>query len=160
MAQDTIILLKSLLGDVAIDIQHIGSTAISSISAKPIIDIAVGVNSLDNIKPYIQILEQNGIVFRNEDVKGQLLFVIGDFEKDIRTHHIHIVKWNGTAWNNYINFRDYLNTFSEYAEKYDTLKKELAVKFANDRIGYTEGKWELIDTLLKQAHIWRMKSES
>lgn len=159
VAADTISLLKSLLGDVSMDIQHIGSTAIRSIYAKPIIDIAVGVSSLDSIKPYIELLYQNGIIFRNEDVKGQFLFVIGDFEKDTRTHHIHIVEWNSIAWNNYINFRDYLNTFPAQAEKYNALKKELAVKFANDRIKYTEGKQKLIDKLLKQAYFWRMNSK-
>ena len=46
-----------------------------------------------------------GIVFRGEDVAGQLLFVMGDFEKDTRTHHIHVVRWNSAEWNNYINFR-------------------------------------------------------
>lgn len=54
-------------------------------------------------------MEEHGFVFRGEDVARQILFVMGDFEKDTRTHHIHAVKWNGTEWKNYINFRDYLN---------------------------------------------------
>ena len=108
-AAKTVMLLKSVLNDTAIDIQHVGSTSIDNISAKPIIDIAVGVPTLDSIKPYIETLSKNGIIFRKEYVKEQLLFVIGDFEKDTRTHHIHVVEWNGKAWNNYINFRDYLN---------------------------------------------------
>ena len=110
-AAKTILLLKSILNDAAIDIQHVGSTAIKNICAKPIIDIAVGVNSFNSIKPYIGLLEENGIIFRKEDVERQLLFVIGDFEKDIRTHHIHFVEWDSAEWNNYINFRDYLNAF-------------------------------------------------
>ena len=126
-AAKTIVLLKSLLNDVAIDIQHVGSTSIQKICAKPIIDIAVGVNTLDDIKPYIGLLGENGIIFRKEDVKEQLLFVIGDFEKEIRTHHIHIVEWNSVAWNNYINFRDYLNTFPEYAKEYYDLKNKLSL---------------------------------
>ena len=155
-AADTISLLKSLLGDVAIDIQHVGSTAIRHIYAKPIIDIAVGVKTLDSIKPYMEVLKQNGIVFSKEDVAQQLLFVIGDFEQDTRSHHIHVVIWDGTAWNNYINFRDYLNAFPDHALKYDTLKKQLAEKFAHDRGSYTAGKHELIDSLLEQAHLWRL----
>ena len=110
-AAKTILLLKSILNDAAIDIQHVGSTAIKNICAKPIIDIAVGVNSFNSIKPYIGLLEENGIIFRKEDVERQLLFVIGDFEKDIRTHYIHFVEWDSAEWNNYINFRDYLNAF-------------------------------------------------
>ena len=79
-------LLKSLLNDVAIDIQHVGSTAIPNVWAKPIIDIIVGVETLDSIKPCIELLDKNGIVFRKGDVKGQFLFVTGDFEKECRTH--------------------------------------------------------------------------
>ena len=155
-ANETIILLKSLLQDVSIDIQHVGSTAIQNISAKPIIDIAVGVNTLDSIKPYIELLKNNGIIFRKEDVKEQLLFVIGDFEKEFRTHHIHVVEWNSIAWNNYINFRDYLNAFPEYAKEYDDLKKKLALEFANNRGNYTAGKQEFIDIILKQAYLWKV----
>ncbi|MBQ8566931.1 MAG: GrpB family protein [Clostridia bacterium] len=156
IAAETIKLLKSLLNDVAVDIQHVGSTSIRNICAKPIIDIAVGVNTLDSIKPYIEQLEKNGIIFRKEDVKEQLLFVIGDFEKEFRTHHIHVVEWNSIAWNNYINFRDYLNAFPEYAKEYDDLKKKLALEFANNRGNYTAGKQEFIDRILKQAHLWKV----
>ena len=155
VAEKTIMLLKSLLNDVAIDIQHVGSTSIQNVCAKPIIDIAVGVKTLDSIKPYIELLDKNGIVFRKEDVKEQLLFVIGDFENEIRTHHIHVVEWNSVAWKNYINFRDYLNAFPEYAKEYDDLKKSLAEEFANNRGKYTAGKHELIDKILKQACLWK-----
>ena len=152
VAAETIKKLKSLLNDVAVDIQHVGSTSIQNICAKPIIDIAVGVNTLDSIKPYIELLKKNGIIFRKEDVKEQLLFVIGDFEKEFRTHHIHVVEWNSIAWNNYINFRDYLNAFPEY----DDLKKKLALEFADNRGNYTAGKQEFIDRILKQAHLWKV----
>ena len=154
-AVSTITLLKSLLGTVALDIQHVGSTAIRHIHAKPIIDIALGVKNLDDIKPYISLLEKHGIIYRKEDVEQQLLFVIGNFEKEIRTHHIHVVEWNGPAWKDYINFRDYLNAFPEQAERYDVLKRQLAVEYALDRGRYTAGKKELIDELLKEARYWR-----
>ena len=141
-------------------ISHIGSTYIDSIYAKPIIDIVIGVNTLDSINPYIELLEINGIIFRKEDVKGQLLFVIGDFEKEFRTHHIHIVEWNSIAWNNYINFRDYLNTFSKYAKEYDDLKKKLSLQFAENRENYTAGKHEFIEKILKQAYSWKLSVSS
>lgn len=156
-AEDTISVLNDVLEGVAIDIQHVGSTAIRGICAKPIIDIAVGVNKLDDMKTFIEPLGQYGIIFRKEDVE-ELLFVIGDFEKDTRTHHIHVVEWDSAAWNNYINFRDYLNTFPDCAEEYEALKKELAIKYADDRGNYTAGKKELIGRLLKQAKLWRMES--
>ena len=154
-AERTIQVLNRLLEPVAVDIQHIGSTAIPSIHAKPIIDLVVGVRNLDDIAPYVELLKQHDIVFRGEDVAGQLLFVMGDSEKDTRTHHIHVVRWNGAEWNNYINFRDYLNRFPDKAIEYDVCKKKLVAQFADDRGSYTTGKQELIDRLLKEAHAWR-----
>ena len=154
-AERTIQVLNRLLEPVAVDIQHIGSTAIPSIHAKPIIDLVVGVRNLDDIAPYVELLKQHDIFFRGEDVAGQLLFVMGDFEKDTRTHHIHVVRWNGAEWNNYINFRDYLNRFPDKAIEYDVCKKKLVAQFADDRGSYTTGKQELIDRLLKEAHAWR-----
>ena len=69
-AKEMIGILFELLNDAAIDIQHVGSTAIQSIHAKPIIDIAVGVGELNDILPYIELLKQHGIIYRGEDVKA------------------------------------------------------------------------------------------
>lgn len=154
-AENTIKELKELLGAAAIDIQHIGSTAVPSIHAKPIIDIVIGVRELNDIQPYIEKLRENGFIFRGEDVPGQILFVKGNFEEDLRTHHIHVVRWNGSEWNNYINFRDYLNAFPEKALRYDDCKQRLAIQFSSNRKSYTEGKRELIDTFLEEARLWR-----
>lgn len=100
-------------------------------------------------------MQEKEIIFRGEDVKGQLLFVMGNFEKDTRTHHIHVVEWNGVAWNNYINFRDYLNAFPDKAQKYDQLKQKLSEEFADDRVSYTNGKQDLIDCFLNEVQEWR-----
>lgn len=158
-ANKIILLLKSIFKEAAVDIQHVGSTAIRSICAKPIIDIAVGMEKVNDIKPYMELLSEKGVMFCKEDVQGQLLFVIGDFEKDIRTHHIHVVKWGSDDWKNYINFRDYLNAFPEYAKEYDKLKKKLALSFSDERGIYTLGKQALISKLLEQAYLWRAENE-
>ena len=122
-AIQTIKNLKSILGDDAVDIQHIGSTAIPAIKAKPIIDIAVGVTDFEKIMLYNEQLQKDGIFYRGSDVENQILYVMGDMEKDIRTHHIHIVKWNGTEWKNYIHFRDYLNDNENMALQYQKVKE-------------------------------------
>ncbi len=155
VAEQTISRLRAVMEGVAIDIQHVGSTAISGICAKPIIDIAVGLLSLQDVQPLTSLLEQNGFVFRGQDVEGQLLFVMGDFEADTRTHHIHMVKWDSEAWRNYINFRDYLNAYPDQAMRYDTLKRDLAQKYSQERALYTQGKQRLIHHLLASARIWR-----
>lgn len=155
-AENIVRLLKQLLGDTALDIQHIGSTSIFLIHAKPIIDIAVAVHDVNDIMPYVEVLKQHNILLHKEVVAGQVFFVMED--GDIRTHHIHIVKGDGAEWNNYINFRDYLNANPEKAMMYDDFKQKLATQFSNDRKSYTAGKQEIIDQLLAEASIWKLKS--
>ena len=154
-ARETIAALKLILGETAIDIQHVGSTAIPAVHAKPIIDLAVGVRELRSLTPHLETLRENGFVYRGEDVRGEALLVRGDFEADTRTHHIHVVEWNGAQWRNYLNFRDYLNAFPEKAQVYDDCKQCLAARFPNDRKRYTAGKESLIAELLKEAEAWR-----
>lgn len=147
-AIQTIKNLKSILGDDAVDIQHIGSTAIPAIKAKPIIDIAVGVTDFEKIMSYNEQLQKDGIFYRGSDVENQILYVMGDMENDTRTHHIHIVKWNGIEWKNYIHFRDYLNDNENMALQYQKVKEELESKYADNRGLYTKGKKDIIDIIL------------
>ena len=95
-------------------------------------------------------------MFRGEVVAGEVLFVMGN--DTVRTHHIHVTKWNGTQWNHYIDFRDYLNACPEKAMLYDTCKRNLAIQFSNDRKRYTAGKEEVIQRLLAEAKIWKLAS--
>lgn len=156
-AEETIILMRTILGDACIDIQHVGSTSIKHICAKPIIDIAVAVNVLADILPYNDMLANNGIYYRKEEATGQLLYLMGDLDNKIKTHHIHVVKHNSVNWRNYLNFRDYLNEFPEKAKLYNDLKQELAEKYTFERKLYTAGKKDTIENLLKEAEEWRNK---
>ena len=153
VAKATIEKLKRLLGSVALDIQHIGSTAIKNIVAKPIIDIVVGVWDFDGILKLNPVLEENGFIFRGQDVPNQYLYVCGD--ADSRTHHIHVVLCYSIYWNNYVNMRDYLNSHEEDAREYSELKKRLAAEYPEDRNTYTEKKSALINEILKKAAAWR-----
>ena len=159
-AEETIQTLKSILGSVSADIQHIGSTSIKTISAKPIIDIAIAVNDFDGILSMREELRQNGVIYRFEESPRQLLFVMGDFEKDTRSHHIHVVLYDSDEWNTYINFRDYLNSNIEAARKYEAVKLRLAEQYPDDRIAYTDGKQEVINKLLEEARVWKRKQLS
>lgn len=146
-ATQTIETLKSILGDDAIDIQHIGSTAIPAIKAKPIIDIVVEVTDFDRIMLHNEQLRRKGIFYQDSDVECQLLYVMGDMEADIRTHHIHIVKWNGTEWKNYIHFIDYLKANENMALQYENLKEEMEGRYADDRVAYTNNKQNMINRI-------------
>lgn len=159
--QQVVALLWEVLGDAARDIQHVGSTSITHICAKPILDIAVGMDDPERSLDFVSALEKRGVFFRNHggDDEGGLLFAMGDFAADTRSCHIHVVVWQGKAWYNYINFRDYLNAVPGQALRYERCKKELAQRFSCDRASYTEGKGPLITLLLEQAERWRQGKE-
>ncbi len=159
-AEETIRTLKGILGDIAADVQHIGSTSIRTIKAKPIIDIAVAVNDFEAVLQKRAELEKADVIFRFDERPEQLLFVMGDFEKDTRSHHIHVVLYGSDEWNNYINFRDYLNSNTEAAREYEAVKLSLAEQYPDDRIAYTDGKQEVIDRLLVEARVWKIKQLS
>ena len=133
-AQNTISRLKQILGNVIKDIQHVGSTSIRSIKAKPIIDIAVAVDDFDNMLRFEKELKDNGFYYRpnaQASVRGQLLFACGNFYEgtgDVQTHFIHVVRTNSMDWINYINFRDYLNNTPSVAKAYEALKVSLALQ--------------------------------
>ena len=148
-ALHTIDTIKNVPGLTAADVCHVGSTSIKSIPAKPIIDIAAGVIDLDAVLAKKEELAEKNIIFRFEERPEHLLFVCGDFENDTRTHHIHVVLYNSKEWNDYINFSDYLNQNENAAQEYAALKKELAKKYPNDRIAYTNGKSRFIQKICK-----------
>lgn len=153
-AQEIIDKLKDVLNDDIIDVQHIGSTSIKSICAKPIVDIVVGVSDFNKIMKHNEELMRNGIVYRREDHPGQHLYVCGDLENNIQTHYIHVVVWGSDAWNNYINIRDYLNAHEDEAKKYSDLKERLAEEYSDDRVAYTNSKSKHIERILQLAEEW------
>ncbi|MDO4739422.1 MAG: GrpB family protein [Eubacteriales bacterium] len=158
-AQETIARLASVLAGEAVEIEHVGSTAVRGICAKPIIDIAVGMRSPEALEAFLGPLAQAGFIDRGEDVPGQRLLVLGDDARQLRTHHIHVVPWGGQAWRNYINFRDYLNAHPEQAARYDALKRTLAAAHACERGAYTAGKAQLVAELLERARVWKAAKE-
>jgi GrpB-like predicted nucleotidyltransferase (UPF0157 family) len=143
-------LLYSIVGEYAVDIQHVGSTSIEGLSSKPIIDIALGVNSLEDIEKLRTLLEGEGYQFRdNGGIKGRVLFAKGS--EELRTHYLHVEVFNSDLWKNHVYFRDYLLLNRDLIEEYSQLKKDLTLKFGEDRESYTKGKNEFITAVLKKA---------
>lgn len=156
-AQNTISRLKKILGNVAKDIQHVGSTSILSIKAKPIIDIAVAVDDFNDILAFEKELKDDGFYYRPQvDLGEQLLFASGSFYEgtgDLQTHFIHVVRTNSMDWINYINFRDFLNSTPSVAKEYENLKVSLALQAPIDsgREKYLKGKHDFIVYTLRKA---------
>jgi GrpB-like predicted nucleotidyltransferase (UPF0157 family) len=154
IADETIKELKNLFGNIAVDIQHIGSTAIKNIKAKPIIDIVVGIDDFNSLDKIIDKLAKNGIFYR-PFLPDDRIFIIGDMENETRTHHIHVVIYNGEEWNNQINFRDYMNNNITEVKNYEKLKIELERSNKLDRENYTKGKEDYIKKIIGKAKEWK-----
>jgi GrpB-like predicted nucleotidyltransferase (UPF0157 family) len=158
-AESTISRLKAILGPVIRDIQHVGSTAVPSIKAKPILDIALAVDSFEDILAREKELEAGGFYYRPAAqplLRGQILFACGSYYDgtgDLQTHFIHVVLTGSTEWNDYLSFRDYLNKTPSAAKEYERLKESLAASLPPDggRGRYTEGKQDFIARTLRQA---------
>ena len=156
-AENAIARLKSILGDVAKGIEHVGSTSIPTIMAKPIIDIAVAVDSFDGILAYEKELEADGFYYRpNVSDREQLLFSCGNYYDGsgaLQTHFIHVVLSDSEDWKNYIAFRNYLRKHEPVARQYEALKISLAKEFEGHREKYTPGKHGLITSILQKARL-------
>lgn len=142
--------LEEIFGDIAITIEHIGSTSIEGISAKPIIDIAIGVNKLDDFeKVRNEIINNKSYSIREENPEGEILVRKGT--SDYTSYLIHVMECQSDRYQNTITFRDYLRKNKEDKIKYEKLKKELAIKYKDNREMYTTSKNDFIQEILKKA---------
>jgi GrpB-like predicted nucleotidyltransferase (UPF0157 family) len=140
--------LCNAIGVHIVAIEHIGSTSICGLSAKPIIDIAVAVQKLADVEKCIAPIGDVGYEYRGESgIPGRHYFVKGK----PRTHHVHMVELDSDLWRSHLWFRDYLRQHTQAAKEYENLKMELAEKYKHNREAYTEGKSVFIENVLAIA---------
>jgi GrpB-like predicted nucleotidyltransferase (UPF0157 family) len=139
--------LLNLLGPwVAGEIEHIGSTAVPGLAAKPIIDVMAPVASLEESRPAIQTLGTSGYCYY--PYKARVMHWFCKPSPEHRTHHLHLVVWNSELWRERLSFRNALRNSASLAAEYAALKCKLAVRFAHDRDGYTAAKSSFINRVL------------
>ena len=137
--------LLTVFDDVPVVIEHVGSTSVPGLDAKPIIDIAIGVEHLDVVEHRIPAIEALGYAY------------VPDYEDQMpdrryfrrpgahpRTHHVHCFVLGSEEWNRHIDFRDRLRDSGELAGAYGALKRRLARELGGDREAYTEAKSSFI----------------
>lgn len=136
-------------------IAHIGSTAVPGLSAKPIIDVQVEANDMDEVlERVVPVLEAEGFEFIwrpsiGESAPFYAWFIVRDAQGE-RTAHIHILSPDQKSAERII-FRDLLRRHSAEAAAYEALKVQLAKEFAKDREAYTKGKTEFIRSTLRKG---------
>ncbi len=135
-------------GDQIIAIEHIGSTSVQGMAAKPIIDMSAGIARLYDARSLIEPLSKIGYGFYKQ-FQHQMLFCKGPDTR--RTHYLHVMRYRGSKWQNDLLFRDYLRTHPEEVWRYTNLKETLAARYANDRQSYSDGKDRYIKSVIEKA---------
>ena len=143
--------LAPYVGTVVRDIEHVGSTSIPGIPAKPIIDIAVVVSDFDLADPCIEAIRGLGYVYLglNEVPGRHFFYLLDEGTTTDRTHHLHMFEERSREWRQTLGFRDYLRDHPKTAAAYGQIKLDLAQQFSDDRPGYLEGKAPFITQVLR-----------
>lgn len=144
--------IEAALGPRAVAVEHVGSTAVPGLAAKPVIDIMVGVRSLSDSPSLVERLEGVGYEYVPE------LEEVMPFRRYFRrltdgrrTHQIHLVEIGQGFWDDHLLFRGYLRAHPEASHEYARLKLGLAERFRDDREAYTEAKTDFISGILRRA---------
>ena len=139
--------LVTVLGPwLAGNIEHIGSTSVPNLCAKPVIDIMAPVQSLEASRSAIDTAVEAGYVYF--PYKPDVMHWFCKPSPEFRTHHLHMVPTASALWYDRLAFRDALRGDAKLAAEYAALKARLAVEFRDDREAYTDAKTPFIARVL------------
>jgi GrpB-like predicted nucleotidyltransferase (UPF0157 family)/Tfp pilus assembly protein PilF len=154
--------IRAALGaDLVIAVEHMGSTAVPGLAAKPIIDLMVGVRSLDEARRVAPgALGGAGYAYCADDpCPDRLFFLRRQLPDGPRTHHVHVVEYGCAFWSDHLLFRDYLRANPEAASRYAAVKLEMAQRFRTDRVAYNDAKAGYIRAVKAEARRARTSPE-
>ncbi len=147
--------LHDTLGSLRTRIEHVGSTAVPGLAAKPIIDIQVSVPDVADESDYVPAIELAGVAFRSRDDRHCYFRPAGDLPRDIQVH----VCAAGSAWERqHLLFRDYLRSVVVARDAYARLKRGLSERHRQDRIAYNEAKTDFILEAMADAEAWATRT--
>lgn len=131
------------------EVEVIGSSSVLGLLAKPIIDVAVGLDATQSISPVTARLQAEGWIYRGDAGSDGGHVFVRETRPWHRVAHLHVVEHNGSQWRNYLSFRDLLRRSPEARERYEAVKLALAGRQPTDRRAYTSGKTEVVTSLLR-----------
>ena len=141
--------VRQALGGNAVDVEHIGSTSVPGLAAKPIVDILVTVDDVTDEAAYLSALESIGFVLRGREPKHRMLRTP---EQDV---HLHVYEPTDAEVKNLLDLRDWLRIDEADRELYATTKRQLATQRWSDMNHYAEAKTEVVLAILGRARAWR-----
>ena len=140
--------VSNALGPLALAIEHVGSTSVPGLAAKPIIDIDIAVGDQHAVQEAIRLLAVLGYEHRGDlGVPGREAFSI---PPGAIPHHLYVCTSDNPEFKRHLAFRDRLRSHRGIAERYGDLKRRLAAQFGNDREGYTAAKTGFIEQVLSE----------
>ena len=145
------------LGPVAARVEHVGSTAVPGLAAKPIIDLQMSVISLRPVQRYADPLKRLGYLFFPDPELPRYPFFARPADRP-RTHHLHVCEGESTEEFRHLMVRDFLRAHPDEAREYEALKRRLAAEHPEDRLAYIEGKDTFMAALEQRALTWTRKS--
>ena len=145
-------LLKESIKEKNLQIEHIGSTSIEGLGAKPIIDIMIGLENFNTADNHIKTFESIGYQYiaKHEDIMPYRRFFIKE-NKDVKTHHVHVVQYGSEFWIRHLLFRDHLRTNPKDLEAYYQLKLKLAELDWESGTDYANAKSVFIHKIVEKA---------
>ena len=143
--------LAAALGASAVRIEHIGSTAVADLEAKPTLDVQLSVVALDDESAYVDQVASAGLRLRSRDA-GHRYF--RPPAGQVRAAHVHVCEAGSTWEREHLLFRDYLRSHPQACREYTAVKREAAARWREDRIAYTDAKTDVILRLLASAEAW------
>ena len=140
-----------------LDIQHVGSTAIPNVVAKPILDILIGVRDFDEATACVEPMIEIGYEYRGENgIPRRHYFVKGE----PRTHHVHMVEIQSNDWRVTLEFRDVLRANAELANEYAREKERLALVHSHNREAYQLEKDKIVGDILSRQRLGKLTNNS
>ena len=137
------------LGDLVVAVEHVGSTAVPGLPAKPIIDLDVVIPAIADLPAAIERLATLGYVHRGDlGITGREAF---SRPPDTPPHHLYVCARDSAELRRHLLFRDYLRAHPEDARAYGALKRQLAARFRDDREAYTEAKTAFVADILRRG---------
>ncbi len=141
--------IQNVIGEWLLGIEHVGSTSVPGLAAKPVVDMMPGLSSLDDSRHIVKPLQKLGYQYfpEHETVMPERRYFAlpaGDKHRVRRRFHLHIVETTSSFWRRHLAFRNYLRAHPDVAGEYAALKRRLAAEYGSDREGYTEAKTEFI----------------
>lgn len=143
--------IRDAVGEAALRIEHVGSTAVPGLAAKPVVDVQVSVPAVEDEGAYVPGIEAIGVPLRSRE-EGHRYFRHPPGRP--RLVHVHVCQAGGEWERVHLLFRDYLRAHPQVARAYADLKAELAARHATDRLAYLEGKSGFIRDALAAAERW------